>query len=291
MTKADKDATKALEPTKEEKELIAAQKELIKAADQATTVVADFLKHAQNGAYSEAAELLTPETRSYFKSDLAAVFGNLKLVLDHITRGGDIRSVTYSSVSVRGEGAHVDAEISYRSGPSERRAFDLIKIQKEWKIALPVGPQAQALVLTAPATTSTLPASPEEGVVARPMPAPTPATDAPEAAPKTAALAPVAASAVVAAAGAPATAATPVPSATPTPAPQLAAATATETLTAAAASEAPAGQSGLPRVSVPAAPAEQAAEALPISVIEAATAGNGETTPTALSDAPWGAVR
>ena len=132
---------KALE--KEKEEARKRQAEGDKAADDATTAVAGFLRAANAGKYSDAFSYLTPELQKYFQSEISAVNGSLKTVLDEVTRRGDILSVTYVNAAVLGEGAVIDAEITFGSGSPEKRSFDVIKLKPAgWKIILPVAPRA-----------------------------------------------------------------------------------------------------------------------------------------------------
>jgi hypothetical protein len=124
-----------------EKEKAAARKlqaEMDKAADEATTAVAGLLRKANEGKYSEAFPYLTPELQKYFESEMSAINGSLKTVLDALTHGGDILSVTYVNATVRGEGVIVDAEMTFSGGQTEKRSFDVIKTKSGWKIILPV---------------------------------------------------------------------------------------------------------------------------------------------------------
>jgi len=178
---------------KDEKKAKESEDELAKSADEATTIVASFLRSANDGVYTKAATHLTPELQKYFESEISAVNGPLKTVLDQLTRGGDIRSVTYSNATVRGEGAVVDAELTYGSGAPERRLFDLLKTKSGWKIVLSINgedngqaappPQPRASIATPPPARNTSPEALLKGL-STPTPAPTPAAP-PAAAPAT----------------------------------------------------------------------------------------------------------
>lgn len=144
--------------SKEEIEYEKAQAEMARSADAATTVVASFLKNANDGLYSKAAESLTPEIQKYFESDLSAVNGSMKSVIDAVTHSGTLKMVMYTNTTVRGEGARVEAELGFEDGTSENRSFDLIKIKNDWRIVLPVGPKA----------------APAAAPAAQPTPAPAP---------------------------------------------------------------------------------------------------------------------
>ena len=142
VKKLEKDKVKASE----------VENELAKSADEATTIVAGFLRSSNDGVYSKAATYLTPELQKYFESEMSAVNGSLKTVLDQVTRNGDIRSVTYANATVRGEGAVVDAELTYGTGSPEKKMFDLLKTKTGWKIVLPVNAgAAQKAAAPAPA--------------------------------------------------------------------------------------------------------------------------------------------
>lgn len=128
------------EPKKSEEEIARekAHAAFLKAADEATTVVATFLKQANDGYYSKASDSLSPAIKKYFASEISAVNGTEKTVLDELTANGTITMVTYVNTTVRGEGAVVEAELGYADGRTARRSFDLIKIDDDWKIVLPV---------------------------------------------------------------------------------------------------------------------------------------------------------
>lgn len=263
LTAEEREALRRQE--KEEKERLAAQQELLKAADQATTVVNDFLNYAQKGEYSKAEELLSAANQKYFASELAPVYGPLKLVLDGITHAGDILRVTYSNISVRGEGAHVDVEIEYRAGGSARWAFELVKVEKDkWRITLPVGPHAQALAASVTQTTgsavqTSAPARQTIPVAQTTNEVPAAATTA-----KTAPSAGVPAVSTVAATSAP-----------------------VATRPEAAAGNEPISPAAAPGETKPQAAMEEP-EALPIRVATAAPSqAAAPTTSSALADAPW----
>lgn len=145
--KADEKET-AETPKKSEEEIAAekARATALKAADEATTVVAGFLKQANDGYYSKATEDLAPAIQKYFESEISAVNGTQKTVLDELTANGTITMVTYINTTVRGEGAVVEAELGYEDGRTARRSFDLVKIKDDWKIVLPVTEKATVSV-------------------------------------------------------------------------------------------------------------------------------------------------
>lgn len=171
-TKAETKAT--TKPSDAERKAAALEDELAKTADEATTNVNRFLDSANNGKYSEAADYLTPELQAYFKSEISALNGPLKTVLDQLTRNGDLRSVTYSNATVRGEGAIVDAELTFGSGAPERRQFDLMKVKNSWKIVLPVQELSSNAEPSAPSSDQAAPA-PSPAATPAPTPAATPA--------------------------------------------------------------------------------------------------------------------
>ncbi|MGI8907284.1 MAG: hypothetical protein ACR2IE_12430 [Candidatus Sumerlaeaceae bacterium] len=166
------------------------ENELTKSADEATTIVAGFLRSANDGVYSKAAGYLAPELQKYFESEMSAVNGGIKTVLDELTRNGDIRSVTYANATVRGEGAVVDAELTFGSGGPEKKMFDLLKTKTGWKIVLPVNRRSQtsaapadrsrpsAVVFTPPAVQNTPASDPNNNMPSAsstPTPPPSPA--------------------------------------------------------------------------------------------------------------------
>lgn len=165
-----KKAEKTPEPKKSDDEIAQekAHAAFLKAADEATTVVASFLKQANDGYYSKASDSLAPALQKYFSSEMSAVNGTAKTVFDELTANGTINMVTYINTTVRGEGAVVDAELGYADGRITRRSFDLIKIDGKWKIVLAVGApaaapvaasQAQAAATPAPAAATPAPAT------------------------------------------------------------------------------------------------------------------------------------
>jgi hypothetical protein len=175
VKKLEKDKTKAQQE----------EDKLARAAEDATTAVNKLLKSANDGKYSEAVTYLTPELQKYFESEISVVNGSLKTVLDQLTRNGDMRSVTYANATVRGEGAVVEAELTYGNGTPERRTFDLINTKANgWRIVLPVGNGSHANAPAAAAASAPVAAStPAPAPMPVQTPAPTPAiTPAPTAA-------------------------------------------------------------------------------------------------------------
>ncbi len=187
MDSDESDSAKTEEAPKKSEEEIAREKahaEFLKAADEATTVVASFLKQANDGYYSKASELLSPSIQKYFESEISAVNGTQKVVLDELTANGTITMVTYINTTVRGEGAVVEAELGYADGRTTRRAFDLIRIEKDWKIVLPVSGGAERSASVQPA------AAPAPQVAAPVAPAVNPGSSMGAAANETAPLTP-----------------------------------------------------------------------------------------------------
>jgi len=129
--------------------------------------VAEFLKLANNGYYSKANEKLAPSIKKYFESEIAAVNGTEKTVLDELTHNGNINMVTYVNTTVRGEGAVVEAELGYQDGTTQRRTFDLIKMDDDWKIVLAVTKEdVAAHTNAAPTAPAATPApAPAQGAV------------------------------------------------------------------------------------------------------------------------------
>jgi len=147
----ESEEAKAPRKTKEEIEAEKAREAALKSADKATTVVASFLKLANDGFYSKATNHLAPAITKYFNSEISAVNGTQKTVLDELTANGTITMVTYVNTTVRGEGAVVEAELGYENGRTIRRSFDLIELENEWKIVLPVTPEAVSANNSVPA--------------------------------------------------------------------------------------------------------------------------------------------
>lgn len=143
-------------------------------------LVREFLQAAQLGQYSKAKRALTPALQKYFDGEHSALGGGLKRVLDAITRDGEIRTID-PEVALRGEGARVDCQITYRDGSTKKWVFDLIKTEQGWKIELDVpsvlqaaGQGAPVVKTSAPAPVPT-PAPTAEPQAAAPTPAQTPA--------------------------------------------------------------------------------------------------------------------
>lgn len=150
------------------------ENELAKAADEATTAVGKLLKSANDGKYTDALSCLTPELQKYFDSELSALNGGVKTVMDKLTRNGDIRSVTYSNATVRGEGAVVDAELSFSSGSPQKVMFDLLKTKNGWKIVLPVNGGTGTHETAAASAPAAATPQPSAAVAAAPAPTPNP---------------------------------------------------------------------------------------------------------------------
>ncbi|MCX7719198.1 MAG: hypothetical protein N2111_12475 [Candidatus Sumerlaeaceae bacterium] len=205
------DAEKKPEVTKKTPEEQAREK-LAQAVDKVTTAMADFLNAANKGLYAQAASMLTPQFQKYFESEASLASGGIKAALDAITHDGAIRRWQLTT-SVRGEGARVQADIEYATGISERREFELLQINGDWKILMPMGEAAKPKPLpsippsqrakapdAAPAVPTPAPVSPDltPGAPASPVDAlpvrpgsPTETTTT-EAGPKLGGLAPVA---------------------------------------------------------------------------------------------------
>ncbi len=143
-------------------------------------LVREFLQAAQLGQYAKAKRALTPAVQKYFDGEHSALGGGLKRVLDAITRDGEIRTID-PEVALRGEGARVDCQITYRDGSTKKWLFDLIKTEQGWKIELDVPSVLQAAGQSAPAvkapaaTPEATPAPTPEPQAAAPTPAQTPA--------------------------------------------------------------------------------------------------------------------
>ncbi len=142
--KAEDEDSKKPTKSKEELEIEKEREAKLQNLDKATSVVAEFIQHAYDGSYSKAHDQLAPTVQKYFESEMSAASGSQKAVLDALTGNGTVNMVTYVNRAVRGEGAEVEAELGYEDGRTIRHTFDLIKVDDEWKIVLPVTPGATA---------------------------------------------------------------------------------------------------------------------------------------------------
>jgi hypothetical protein len=140
-SKKPEEAAKKAETAKKSPEDLAREK-LAVAVDKVTTTMANFLNAANKGLYEQAAGMLTPQFQKYFESEASVPTGGIKAALDAITHDGAIRRWQLTT-SVRGEGARVQADIEYATGISERREFELLLINGDWKIILPMGEAAK----------------------------------------------------------------------------------------------------------------------------------------------------
>jgi hypothetical protein len=98
--------------------------------------VARFLQNANDGRYSQARALLTPEVQKYFDSEFSAVHGDLMSVLDGLTKDGQLSLIRYPLANVRGEGITVVADMQYRDGTSREYRFRVVQSGKDYRIAL-----------------------------------------------------------------------------------------------------------------------------------------------------------
>jgi hypothetical protein len=101
-------------------------------------VVARFLQHANDGKYSEARQLLTPEVQAYFDSEFAPVYGDIMTILDRITQDGQLTLIRYPLANVRGEGITVVADMQYKDGTTDQRRFRVFKVGRNLRIALDI---------------------------------------------------------------------------------------------------------------------------------------------------------
>ena len=163
-------------PTKEE--LDARKKELqkVKDIDDVTTVVAKFIEAANGGDYDKANQYLSPATRKYFDSESSAIYGTRSSVLNDLTGHWSLTLATYLNIMVQGQGAQVQTELKYKDGRSVQRNFDLIKVEGEWKIDLPV--TEDSIKASKSAAAATIPVeTPSETPVAALTPPPAPAAN------------------------------------------------------------------------------------------------------------------
>jgi hypothetical protein len=131
---------------------------LVRSANEATTVVARFLQHANDGKYSQARNLLTAETQRYFDSEFSAIHGDLMTVLDRITRDGQLSMIRYPLANVRGEGISVTADMQYRDGVRLEQRFRVIQVGQNYRIALDVSNPEVTKAQSADAPVSSAPA-------------------------------------------------------------------------------------------------------------------------------------
>jgi hypothetical protein len=101
-------------------------------------VVARFLQAANDGKYSTARSLLTPEVQRYFDSELSPLNGDLMGILDDLTKDGQLTLIRYPLANVRGEGITVVAEMQYRDNSSAQHRFRVVEVNKNYRIALDV---------------------------------------------------------------------------------------------------------------------------------------------------------
>lgn len=96
-----------------------------------------FYTACNEGRYSEAEPLLSESLRTLLKSTQAAQRGGLKTVCDRISRNGTLVKVEIVREAIRGEGAVVTANISFKDGTTNQGTqTDLIKEGSSWKIEI-----------------------------------------------------------------------------------------------------------------------------------------------------------
>ena len=102
-----------------------------------TAVVQAFYAYANAGRYADAQELLSEEARNAIAGPLGQLSGGWKGICDRNTKNGTIQLVEILSEDVRGEGATVIANISFRDGSSKSQdKTSLVKVGGKWKIGL-----------------------------------------------------------------------------------------------------------------------------------------------------------
>lgn len=79
-------------------------------------VVKAFYSDANEGKYSEAKALFSTDGTKLLESDMAQLAGGLKGICDKETRNGTISRVDIVSEDIRGEGATVTANITFKDG-------------------------------------------------------------------------------------------------------------------------------------------------------------------------------
>lgn len=85
--------------------------------------------------YSEVEPLFTENLRTMFKSPQAVASGGVKKACDRMSHSGTIAKIEIMKEEVRGEGAVVTANISFKDGPPlEGDRTDLIKEGGSWRI-------------------------------------------------------------------------------------------------------------------------------------------------------------
>ena len=100
-------------------------------------VVKAFYTAANEGEFSELEETISEATIIALKSHLGQLGGGIKGTCDRISRNGSIIRVEITKEEIRGQGATVTANISFKDGSTKSNdKTNLIKEKGSWKIAL-----------------------------------------------------------------------------------------------------------------------------------------------------------
>ena len=100
-------------------------------------VVKSFYLDANAGKYSDAEQLLANDADKAMKGDLGQLAGGFKHICDEETKNGTVVRVDIMKEEIRGEGATVTANITYKDGSTKSNdKTGLIKEKGSWKITL-----------------------------------------------------------------------------------------------------------------------------------------------------------
>src|ERR1700688_789206 len=113
-----------------------------------SAVVQAFLAAANEGRYSDAQEMLSEGGRNVdVNSERGQRAGGIRGICDQITKNGSIAKVVIVKEEIRGEGAVVTADVTFKDGSivkGDQNPIPLIKEKGAWKLTLGPAPSSPA---------------------------------------------------------------------------------------------------------------------------------------------------
>jgi Domain of unknown function (DUF4878) len=120
-----------------------------------SAVVQAFLAAANEGRYSDAQEMLSEGARNvYVNSERGQGAGGIRGICDQITKNGSIAKVVIVKEEIRGEGAVVTADVTFKDGSSvkgDQNPIPLMKEEGAWKLTLGPAPSSPVEAAAQPA--------------------------------------------------------------------------------------------------------------------------------------------
>jgi hypothetical protein len=139
-----------------------------------SAVVQAFLAAANEGRYSDAQEMLSEGARNVdVNSERGQGAGGIRGICDQITKNGSIAKVVIVKEEIRGEGAVVTADVTFKDGSmvkGDQNPIPLMKEKGAWKLTLGPAPSSPAAAQPEPAPQAApTPATSTTAAVAAPL--------------------------------------------------------------------------------------------------------------------------